>query len=93
MRKVILGRLVSKGQLCDKLKHLDGFPNYVAPNWDSIEECLNDFVQDLGERVELSVEITDALEERDRDIIYSILNAVKNAFPSRFEFLIERRDS
>jgi hypothetical protein len=46
MINILIPKIISKNQLANALKEIPGFPPYISPNWDSIEECLADFISE-----------------------------------------------
>ena len=55
---ITIPRVLSKKDLVDFLITLPEFPSYVTPNWDSIEECLADFIAEHGGEVKINNEIS-----------------------------------
>jgi len=79
---IIIDRIVSKSELAATLKRVEGFPNYVADNWDSIEECLASFISSSGEKIKIIHHFPmEAAQERMGSYL-PILKDLQAEFPS-----------
>lgn len=77
---VVVPRIATKAELAAFLKSLPGFPPYVQPNWDSIEECLKDFVEQHGGDVKINNAFA-ASELNDGMSVYlDILRSIEGEF-------------
>jgi hypothetical protein len=74
-------KILSKEDLVENLRSIPNFPQYLSLNWDSIEECLLDYIEPNAEEFTIINEQTFVFLEKNLPQYKKILDEIQINYP------------